>query len=94
MAATQKYRLIGGLPLRIPRGPGKPDRVVARPRDERTKQFADSDDTPTLVTFEDGDQVDIEFLLNIGSIVPYNAPAKAEVKRIEKEQAANGEDRR
>lgn len=65
--------------LRIARGPGNPDRLSARPRQGNRERgwgaYLDSDDAPTLVTFEPGDLVDVDALLRSGAIAPYTPPA-------------------
>lgn len=67
--------------LRISR-PGQPDRISERPRDPKSLRYQDSDATPTLVSFEAGDQVDVEQLLRIGAIVPYMPPKLAKGKEV------------
>lgn len=62
--------------LRVQRGAGQPDAILERPRDKRTKTFLDGD-SPTLVTFAAGDQVDVAFLLSIGALATYNPPQPA-----------------
>lgn len=60
--------------LRIRRGPGRPDKVSERPRaGNREKgygEYLDSDEAPTLIEFEEFDQVDIPALIRAGAIVP------------------------
>jgi hypothetical protein len=57
--------------LRVQR-PGRPDLVSERPREEGgARRFLDSDAAPTLVTFEDGELVDVAWLLRIGAIVEW-----------------------
>ena len=53
--------------LRIQRGPGKPDNVSERPREQKTGRYTDSD-APTLITFHRGDLADVESLLANGAI--------------------------
>jgi len=73
--------------IRIQRGPGRPDKVSERPRDDVTGRFLDSDEEPTLITFEEDDDVDIPWLLKIGAIVPWeSAPEESEL-----EEPNNGE---
>lgn len=64
--------------LRVQRGTGRPDLVVMRPMNGSRTVFTDSDDMPTLVSFDEHCQVDITYLLNIGAIVPWEAPLQAE----------------
>lgn len=59
--------------LRIPQGPGKPDRVVERPSRKARDQTGTWDEylddlEPTLVTFAPEDVVDVAFLLRCGAI--------------------------
>ncbi len=56
--------------LRIQRGPGRADKVSERPR-AADRQYLDSDEAPTLVTFDEYDQVDVSALLQMGAIVPW-----------------------
>lgn len=61
--------------LRIQRGPGRPDKVLERPREGSRERgwgrYLDSDEKPTLITFDEYDQVDIAQLLRSGAIVPW-----------------------
>lgn len=57
--------------LRVQRGAGRPDLVSERPTDPKTKRFSDSDESPTLIEFDEHCQVDIPFLLAIGAIAEY-----------------------
>lgn len=61
--------------LRINRGPGHPDKVSERPRagarDRGWGAFLDSDESPTLIEFDELDQVDVPGLLRLGAIVPH-----------------------
>ncbi len=67
--------------LRVQRGSGRPDLVVERPfkvlnegkLNERVT-FGDSDTEPTLVKFDEHCQVNVDFLLRTGAIVPYTPP--------------------
>ena len=43
-------------------------------------RYIDSKDEPTLVTFQKGDYVDVQMLLNSGAIIGYRKP-KAATKR-------------
>ncbi len=61
--------------LRIHRGPGRGERLSERPRDDRTRRFLDSPERPTLVQFDEGDRVDVAWLLAIGAIAPWEPPA-------------------
>ena len=64
--------------LRIQRGPGNPDRISERPRAGSKGNwgaFLDSDAEPTLITFDDLDQVDVAALLASGAIQAYTPPA-------------------
>lgn len=69
--------------LRVSRGPGKPDLVSERPcrKDNHgNRTYLDSDEKPTLVTFDDYCVLtDLDFWLKVGHIVPYTPPRK-EVK--------------
>ncbi len=80
--SEQTYRQIAHR-LRIQRGPGRPDKVSERPREgSREKgwgKFLDSEDHPTLITFDEHDQADIAGLLRLGAIVPYSPPKREEV---------------
>lgn len=64
--------------LRVQRGPGNSDLVVERPLelDARGNEvgYADSDEKPTLVTFDDKCQVDVASLLANGAIAEYSPP--------------------
>lgn len=77
--------------------PGKPDRISERPRrgnrDKGWGDFLDSDEHPTLVTFEPGDQVDVAFLIKTGAISPYTPPqpAKGEAAEQVEEVGESGE---
>lgn len=79
------FRVLGK-GLRFERGPGMPHKEVFRPRrnDPRTGYvFTDSDEDPTLVKFEEGDQVDVDALIQIGGIIPWTKSAQAAVARTE-----------
>ncbi len=71
--------------LRIHRAEGG-ERVSERPREgSREKgwgKFLDSDDAPTLVELDEGDQVDVTALLRSGAIQPYIAPRKTRAKEV------------
>ena len=65
------------LRLRVQRGPGRHDLVSERPnrKDKAGNRiYLDSDDSPTLVTFDEHCQVDIPALLAIGAITEYTPP--------------------
>lgn len=82
---TQTYRQIVHR-LRIQRGPGQPDKVSERPRegsrDRGWGKYRDSDDAPTLITFDKHDRVNVEKLLRIGAIVPYEPPKRKGVRDV------------
>lgn len=59
--AAKQYRQISGK-LRIQRGPGRPDYVSERPRDPRTQRYTDLEE-PTLVSFDQHCQVDVEKMI-------------------------------
>lgn len=65
--------------LRVQRGPGRPDLVSERPRDVKQDgslgRYVDSEEAPTLVTFDAHCQVDVPSLLQIGAIAEYAPPA-------------------
>ena len=63
--------------LRIQRGPGRPDKVSERPRKDKRGPFLDGND-PTLIEIEEGDRVDVGFLLRTGALEPWNPPEPAE----------------
>ena len=63
--------------LRIQRGPGRTDKISERPRNLMTGDFLDDASNPTLITFDEYDQVNIPYLLTLGAIEPW----KPEVKR-------------
>jgi len=69
--------------LRIQRGPGRPDRVSERPRKGNRSfgwgEYADSDEQPTLITFDEHDRVDVPALLAIGAIVPWQEVTSGEI---------------
>jgi hypothetical protein len=54
----------------------KGERTSERPRQGSRKagwgEYTDSDEQPTLVEFQDGDKVDLAFLLQIGAIQEVN----------------------
>ncbi len=54
--------------------PGQADYVVERPRNKDTLEFLDTK-KPTLITLEEGDQVDVQDWLRTGVIAPYQPPA-------------------
>lgn len=66
--------------------PGRPDRMSVRPRGGSRERgwgrFLD-EDNPTLVSFEEGDQVDVASMLRIGAIAEIPQPAE-EVESGEK----------
>lgn len=66
--------------LRVQRGPGRPDLVSERPRERRADgsagRYLDSPEQPTLITFDEYCQVDVEALLRIGAIAPYTPPTE------------------
>lgn len=77
--------------LRIQRGPGKPDKVSERPVQELSDgsiRYLDSDEAPTLITFDEHDQVDIPSLLSIGAIVPWvpSKPPEKPAKSLPRER--------
>lgn len=57
--------------LRIQRGPGNPDLVSERPRDQKSRNYLDSDAKPTLITLSEGDLADVPALLASGAIAPH-----------------------
>lgn len=61
--------------LRFRQVEGGPKVEVLRPQNTSRSQYLDSDDEPTLVTFEDGALVDIPSLLATGAIVPWEPVA-------------------
>lgn len=67
--------------LQVMRGPGKPDLVSERPteRDEKgVLRFTDSEEHPTLVSFDADCIVNLEHLLKAGAIVEWEPrPSKA-----------------
>jgi hypothetical protein len=66
--------------LRINRGPGRPDKYSERPRVGQRgnwREFTDEDE-PTLIEFDEFDQVDLAGLLRIGAIVPHTPPSTPE----------------
>lgn len=71
---SDTYRVITKK-LRVQRGAGRPDLEVARPMNAGRTVFLDSDEAPTLVTFDEHCQVDIPYLLRLGAIVPWAEPA-------------------
>lgn len=76
---TKTYRQLSHK-LRIQRGPGRPDKVSARPRmgsrEDGWGEFTDSDKEPTLITFDEYDQVNIPSLLAQGSLVEWKPKPK------------------
>lgn len=86
MAISQQYV---GVPfrqithrLRVQRGPGRPHLESERPRDEKSGRFLDDDD-PTIVTFDEHCQVDVDSLLAIGAIeVVSPPPSPVEGERV------------
>lgn len=79
--AGSTYRLLTA-GIRVQRGAGNPDLVATRPRNSRTGPFTDSEAKPTLVTFAEGDQADIEFLLRIGAIAPHSPTAATDKSTV------------
>ena len=70
--ASGTYRMVTRK-LRVQR-PGHDDLVVERPAKENregVRSYQDSDEKPTLITFDDSCVVDVEGLLKLGAIVPY-----------------------
>lgn len=70
--------------LRIQRGPGNPDKVNERPMKtnrDGTDRWFDSVDKPTVVVFDEFDQVDVPFLLSIGAL--------AEIEKVEPVEVTN-----
>lgn len=65
--------------LRVQRGPGNPDLVVERPQNPAKTMFLDSDEAPTLVTFDEQCQVDIPMLLRIGAITEHVPAAEPDM---------------
>lgn len=63
--------------LRIHRA-GQPDKIGERPRkgsrDQGWGDYLDSDQEPTLITFDEFDRVDIGALLRSGAIVAWEPP--------------------
>jgi hypothetical protein len=80
--------------IRVQR-PGRPDLVSERPRETAgRRRFKDTDDAPTLITFEDDDQVDVARLLRIGAIAPWpaaDAPAPVPRRRRAGKGGSDGE---
>jgi hypothetical protein len=76
-AQAGTYRQIGPR-LRITRGPGKGETLSERPQN-RGGRYLDQDE-PTMVTFHIGDQVDVDFLIQVGAIEPKAETAKAQPK--------------
>lgn len=75
--------------IRVQR-PGRPDLVSERPREAAgQRRFKDSDEAPTLVTFDDDDLVDVERLLRIGAIAPW-PPVSGGVAPTPKRRATTG----
>lgn len=76
------YRLITHR-LRIQRGPGNPDKVVERPRagsrEAGWSEFLDSDENPTLITFDELDQIDVASHLRGGGLCEYAPMVDEEV---------------
>ena len=66
--AEQTYRLIARR-LKVSRGK-LPRLDLARPATE-DGAFTDSDEAPTLVTFDAHCEVDVDYLLRSGAIVPW-----------------------
>ena len=69
--------------LRVQRGPGKKDLVSERPMKlvKGNRVYTDSDEKPTLVSFDEHCQVNIPGLLRGGAIMEYTPPkAKKGVK--------------
>ena len=88
--AEQVYRVISAK-LRVQRGPGREDLVAARPvaltakgavkRDRHgNAAYLDSDEAPTLVTFDEHCRVNIAQLLRIGAIAEWTPAAPASEK--------------
>lgn len=73
MAEQQVYRVVTRR-LRVQRGPGRHDLVVERPMNKAMTRYLDSDAAPTLITFDEHCQVDMDGLLRLGAIVPYTPP--------------------
>lgn len=71
----QTYRLVS-YKLAVRNKVGKPQKVIVRPHSGRGSEmtFGDSDDEPTLIKFDVWDEVDIQYLLNNGSIAVHNPP--------------------
>jgi hypothetical protein len=82
------YRQIGER-LRISRAPGKGETLSERQR-ARGGRYLDEDE-PTMITLEEGDQVDVDFLIKVGAIEPKAEPARAQpkgrAKRVRKSRA-------
>lgn len=71
---TGTYRQVAHK-LRIQKDPGcGPHKESVRPRKGKRGPYLDSDDEPTLITFDEDDAVDVERLLAIGAIKPYSPP--------------------
>ena len=59
---------------------GGPHQESERPWNNADQRiYQDSDDAPTLVTFQEGDDVNIDALLAQGAIQPYTKPKKVTV---------------
>lgn len=84
--------------LRLNRGKGRADKVSERPREGSREngwgRYLDSDDNPTLIEFDEYDQIDVGHALRIGAIVPWEPPKPVEVateSESELEVSDNGE---
>ena len=69
-------------------GTNTPDLTSARPYDKSADRFLDSDEHPTLVAFAADDNVDVEFLLKMGALVPHEAPEPSPAAAGEGDEAA------
>ena len=70
----QVYRQIAHR-LRVQRGPGRPDLVSERPRHKDSGRVLDSDEKPTLISFDEYCLIDLDGLVRLGAIAIYAPPA-------------------
>ena len=92
--------------LRVQRGPGRPDLVSERPVELSAKgepktdargnvRYTDSEESPTLVTFDEHCRVRVDQLLRVGAIAEHEAPktgGKGQWSRQGEAEAAEGGD--
>lgn len=104
MSDAVTYRQIAAT-LRVQRGAGREDLVSERPvvltakgekkRDARGNvTYLDSDEAPTLVTFDEHCQINVPFLLKTGALVEIAAPTPSETAKVEIRRRAGKERRR